>query len=437
MDFLQSDVKKLYRKYLVPTLGSALVMSIYSTVDTIAVGQYAGEMGTAAIAVINPLYTVMYVLATLFSIGGSVRVGNALGKKDEKGALEYFTTAVFSCVALTCVAWALIVWRMEDVLRLFGANEEVMPSAWAYGRWVLWFLPVIVVPDFLGQFLRMDKDPRRALHAVLAGGCVNMVLDWYLVFVVDMGVSGAGLATVIGTAVQCVYMATHFFSRDNHLKIVPVRNPMKKLGEIVHTGTSSVTLDLGNVVVAILMNRMVLQYGGTSALGVYGVVNTITILFQALFSGVGQTIQPGVSVNYGAGKEDRVRLFYRLAVRTALWMGIGFTLCGEIFPRQILRLFMGDPGQEVLEMGAVIVRTCFLCFPFLGYNVLAIFYLQAVLQHRASLFTAMMRSYIMPLVLLGILPAALGALGVYLVFPVGESIVSLLVNQVVYKRIKE
>ncbi len=425
MDFLKDNVNQIYRKYLVPTLGSALAMSVYSFVDTIAVGQYAGPAGSAALAVINPIYILMAVIAFLCSTGGSVRYGNALGEGKKEKALAYFTVSVILCIALTCTAWLIFALFLPQILTFFGADKEVLPVAMEYGIWIIRFFPVIVIPDLLAPFIRIDKDPKRAMAAVLTGGCINMFLDWFLVFPVNMGVKGAALATVTGTAVQCFIMLSHFFTKENHLNFIKPYRILPAIKNIITTGAPSSLLDLGNVILAICMNKQMLLWGGPSALGIYGVINTISILCQALFAGVGQTIQPGVSVNHGADNTERVKKFYQLGVKTVLIMGICFTITGELFPNTIIHIFM-KTTPEVLSMAPHIMRLYFLCFPFMGFCVLSALYLQAVLQQKVSAFLAVMRSVILPVCLLYTLPVFLKADGVYITMPVSDCMMSLI-----------
>ena len=425
MDFLKDNVHSIYRSYLVPTLGAALAMSIYSFVDTIAVGQYAGAVGTAAIAVINPLYTLMYVLASLFALGGSVHMGNALGRGKKEEGLQYFTIATIGCALVTVASWLLCLWKLKDILVALGANEEIFSTAYAYGRIVIGFLPIIVGPDFFAAFLRLDRDPKRAFRAVLTGGVINIFLDWFLVFPMNMGVAGAATATVIGTAVQDVIMLSHFVSKKNTLRFVNVSHPFRYFHSVFRTGISSLLIDLGTIGMNIVMNQTMLIYGGTEALGVYGVLNTIALLAQAVFAGVGQTVQLGASVNHGAGKTERVRSFFHLGLRTAMVIGICIFAFGEILPRQILYLFMGSDANA--SLGPYIMRRYMPMFVMLGFNILAAYLLQGILQQRACAASALLRSLIMPLVTLFVLSRCFGAEGVYCTLGLSEWLSALLI----------
>lgn len=419
MDFLNDDCHSIYRRYLVPTLGSALVVSIYSFVDTIAVGQYAGPVGSAAIAVINPVYVLQFFIAMLCASGGSIHLGCAKGAGKNKEANNYFTVSVIAVSIITCIMWIVFEINTEGILRLLGADGEVLDAAMEYGKVIIHAFPVIVAPDFLGAYLRIDHDPKRALGAVVTGSCLNMFLDWLLVFPVNLGMRGAALATVIGNALQTGIMLTHFVSKANHLELIKPFYFKRTASEIIRTGISSSFLDLGNVILLVLTNNQMQKYGGESGMAAWGVVNTTAVFAQALFTGGGQAIQPAVAENYGAGKIKRTQSFLYLAVRTSLLLSAVFTLIGEMFPVQITRIFM-KATPEVLTVASPMIRTYYLSFPFLSLNVLSTYYLQAVMENKISLRVALTRSLFLPCVLLIELPLIFQMKGVYSAVPVSE-----------------
>lgn len=151
MDFITSDIKQLYRKYLFASMASAMVMSIYSFVDTIAVGQSVGPIGAAAMAVITPLYGVLIFLAILCGVGGSVLYGNARGEGNDEKANALFTAATGLMIGLILFVWVLFALFHEPIFAFFGADAELMPTVMEYARWLIWFLPVFILPTFVSS----------------------------------------------------------------------------------------------------------------------------------------------------------------------------------------------------------------------------------------------------------------------------------------------
>lgn len=424
MDFLTVDVKQLYRKYLVASMGSALVMSIYSFVDTIAVGQSVGPMGTAAMAAITPFYGVLVFMAVLCGIGGSVLMNNAKGEGNEEKGNAYFTASLILMGTVVVFAWIILILFCEPILTVFGADETTMPYVMEYSNWIIRFFPVFIAPTFLGAFLRNDGAPGLAMGAVISGGLLNVFGDWLLCFPMDMGMEGAAIATAAGTTTQVLVMCAHFFRRRCHLRLVRPYRLRTAFRKILAIGFGSSVLDLGTVILSIIINNQIMRYGSVAALSVYGVVGTAASLFQALFCGVGQAIQPLVSANYGARQEDRIRQIFRMALVTSILLGILFTGLGELFPTQITNLFIAAT-PEVLEIAPFVIRIYFLLFLFLGITVLSTYYLQSIMRGTMSMVIAVLRSMVLSSLLLFVLPLFFGLGGVLIALPISECIVAI------------
>lgn len=416
------------------SLASAAVMSVYSFVDTIAVGQSEGPVGAAAMAVITPLYGVLVFLGILCGVGGSVLYGNARGEGKTEKANALFTAATGLMAALTILVWIGFAVFHEPVFTFFGADAELMPKVMEYARWLIWFLPVFIAPTFISSFIRNDGNPGLAMAAVITGGSINIFGDWFFVFPLGMGMTGAALATVIGTTAQVLIMCSHFFTRKCTLRFVKPNHVKPAIRQTLSIGFGASVLDLGTVILAIIMNNQIMRYGDTNALAIYGVVATITSLFQALFCGVGQAIQPIVSANCGAMRQDRIKQIWKLSFRTVVIMGIIFTGIGELFPEQITHLFM-DATPEVIAAAPSIIRPFFFIFLFLGITVLSTYHLQSIMHGTVSMIVALLRSVVISGLLLFILPLWFDIFGVWVAMPISELIVAIVALVYIHKRI--
>ena len=425
MNILKDDIKKLYSKYLVASMGGALAMSIYSFVDTIAVGQSAGPNGAAAIAVINPLYGILLFLAILCGIGGSVLMSKAKGEGDEVKGNAYFTASVIVMAFFNVLFWLLFALFADDIYALFGANSDIMPYVKKYARWIVYFSPVFFFSYFLACFVRNDGAPVLAMRAVIVGGSLNIFGDWFLVFPMGMGMAGAAIATVLGTTLQLLILCSHFLSKKCTLRLVKPGRPFRAFGEVLATGFGSSLIESANIVLFCIFNNQIMRYGGSDALAVFGVVATVSFLFQALFSGVGQAVQPLVSTNFGAGEHVRIRQVLHMSMKTGVIMGVFFTSMGLFFPREIIRLFM-DATPEVLALAPVIVRTYFLTFLFMGVSVISTYYLQSIMKARMSALIALLRGAVLSGLLLIVLPLFIGIQGVWWAMPAAECLVALM-----------
>lgn len=186
MNFLTDHVKKLYKKFLIASIGSALVMSIYSFVDTIAIGQSESTAGAAAMAVITPLYGIIIFLAILCGIGGSVLMSSSKGQGEEEKGNNYFTISIILMIVLTILFWISFALFHESIFTFFGADKGIMPKVMEYAEWIILFFPVFIAPTFISAFIRNDGAPALAMNAVIIGGCVNIFGDWFFVFPLGM-----------------------------------------------------------------------------------------------------------------------------------------------------------------------------------------------------------------------------------------------------------
>lgn len=217
MDLINGKIEPIYFKYLSAAFGSALISSIYGIVDMAMVGQYQGPNGTAALAVVAPVWNIIYSLGLLMGIGGSVIFSMKRGGGQSRGSEnQYFTAAVIGSAILAAIAWAGLIAFEKPVLTFFGADEELLLLARRYLLPVKFVFPLFLFNQMLAAFLRNDGNPALATAGVLAGGIFNVFGDYFFVFTCDMGILGAGLATALGSAISFGVMLSHFFSRKKY-----------------------------------------------------------------------------------------------------------------------------------------------------------------------------------------------------------------------------
>ena len=421
MDLLNGTIKSMYFRYLSAAFGSAMITSVYSIVDMAAVGQYHGPDGTAALAVVAPVWNIIYSLGLLMGIGGSVifstKRGGSSGKKGNEN--QYFTVAVIGSVLLALIAWGGILFFEQPLLRFFGADRILLPLAQKYLLPIKFVFPLFLFNQMFAAFLRNDKNPGLATMAVLAGGIFNIFGDYIFVFILDMGILGAGLATAIGSAISFVIMLTHFYGSKNSLCLEKPENMFEKLGEITITGFSTFFIDIAMGILTVLFNRQIMRYLGTNALAVYGPIINISTFVQCCAYSVGQAAQPIISTNYGAGRGVRIKETLRYALYTTSFFGIFWTALSFICPNLYTRIFM-NPTAEILLIAPAIIRCYALSFLLLPLNIFSTYYFQAILKPKAAFVVSVLRGIIISGIMILILPAIAGADALWFAMPITE-----------------
>ena len=380
---------------------------------------------TAALAVVAPVWNIIYSLGLLAGIGGGVlfSVARGRGGTGESGANDYFSAAFIGTVIFSALSWAAIVFFDRRMLLLFGAAETLLPLARQYLWPVKFAVPVFIFNQMLAAFLRNDGSPGLATAAVLFGGLFNVAGDYFFVFTLDMGIMGAGLATAIGAALTLAAMLGHFFSKRNTLRLVRPRNLLIKLRKITVTGFSTFFIDIAMGILTVLFNRQIMRYSGTEALAVYGVIVNISTVVQCCAYSIGQASQPIISINFGAGRWGRIRATLRYALATAAFFSIAWTAAALAFPNGFIRIFMA-PTEMVLSIAPFIIRCYGLSFLLLPLNIFSTYYFQSLMRPEISFFVSVSRGMLVSGLLILFLPAAAGARALWLAMPVTELLVS-------------
>lgn len=413
-ELLTEDTSKLFYRYLFPSIGGALVTSIYSFVDTIAVGQACGPEGSAAIATINPIFAVAAFLGVMLGVGGSVEISRSRGAGDSREAKGYFTVSFLSALLSAALFWLLSALFLTPLLRLSGADDVILPYARAYAVPIIASFPLLLLNSYLSPVIRSDENPSLPLKGVIVGGVFNMLGDWLFVFPLGMGMAGAGLATALGIVLHSAVMLTHFRTKDKErtsLVLVKATQAWRKLRKVVSSGFAASLSDISLFIITILMNQQAMRYGGRNDLAVFGVIITISFLLQHVFLGVGQAAVPVTSANYGAGKKGRVWESFRYLLFWAFLLGLATTLVCLLLPEPILRLFM-DTTPEVMAIGPGLIRLYSLSFLLLSVNSNLVLFLQAVQRPALALLISLSRTLAVNGLLLVLLPPLLGSAGI-------------------------
>lgn len=425
MDLLTGKIRPIYLKYLSAAFGSALISSVYSIVDMAMVGQYQGPDGTAALAVVAPVWNLIYSLGLLMGIGGSVIFSTIRGQgsQREKEENQYFTVAVIGASLLSIAVWILLLFFEEPVLLFFGADADLLVLAQTYLKPIQITAPLFLFNQMLAAFLRNDGNPALATAGVLAGGLFNIVGDYLFVFTFNRGIYGAGLATAIGSAISFVVMLLHFRSTRNTLALVKPIRVFRKLKAIFATGFSTFFIDVAMGILTVLFNRQIMRYLGSDALAVYGPIVNVSTFVQCCAYSVGQASQPILSVNYGAGQKGRIRETLRYALYTVAFFSLFWTALSLICPNLYIHIFM-KPTATILEIAPTIIRRYSLSFLLLPLNIFSTYYFQALMKPRAAFVVSVFRGCVVSGILILLLPAVAGPDAIWFAMPITELIVA-------------
>ena len=425
MELLTKKIRPMYLQYLSAAFGSAMISSIYGMVDMAMVGQYQGPEGTAALAVVAPVWNIIYSLGLLMGTGGSVLFGMLRGQqaRNERHPNEYFTVALIGGTLLAVLSWVGLLCFDSQLLTSFGAEETLLPLAKQYLFPVKFVVPSFLFSQLLAAFLRNDSDPGLATKAVLFGGVFNVFGDYFFVFTLDMGIMGAGLATALGSVMSLLLMLTHFLRKTNTLRLVKPEKLTASLKRITVTGFSTFFIDIAMGILTILFNRQILKYLGTDALSVYGVIINISTVVQCCAYSVGQAAQPILSVNFGANQGARIKETLKCALVTAAVFGVFWTTLSLTVPNLYIHIFMA-PTETILKIAPAIIRSYGISFLLLPFNIFSTYYFQALMKPGVSFLISVLRGAVISGALIYLLPVLFRGDAIWFAMPLTELVVA-------------
>lgn len=435
-------VNRLLSQFAIPSIISMLVGSLYNIVDQFFIGQRVGELGNAATNIAFPLSTSCLALALLIGIGGSSAFNLAMGSGHEKRAVNIMGNAVVLLAGSGLVLSIITLLFLKPLLLFFGSPKAVLPYAMEYTKITAFGFPFLLLSTGGGHLIRADGRPRITMLCNLVGAVLNTILDALFVFGLNLGMSGAALATIIGQIVSGALAIGYLM----HGKTVTIRREnlrikWENVTRIASLGMAPCSNQVAMMVVQIIMNQSLKHYGSHSTYGenipiaCAGIITKVNMIFMSFVIGLSQGLQPIASFNYGAGKKGRVKEAYIKAISIGAVLAVIAFLMFQFFPRQIISIF-GD-GSELYYQFAIRYFHVFLFFTFVNFmQPITSNFFTAIGKPKVGSFLALTRQilFLLPLILL--FPLFLGIDGIMYAGPVADCLAAVVCFIMVYRELR-
>jgi len=441
-------IGRLLVKQAVPASIGILVMSLNILVDTIFVGNWIGSIAIAAINVVLPVSFFIAALGMAIGIGGSSIISRALGAGLKEKALKTFGNQISLTLIVTILMVVLGLYYVDGLIPAFGGKGAIFEPAKVYYTIVLYGVPFLALCMMGNTVIRAEGKPRFAMVAMIIPSVGNLVLDYLFIFVFDWGMEGAAWATTASYLLCFGYIFWFFLSRNSELKIsLPhfgLDGPI--LREIGSLGFVTLARQAVTSITYLLLNNILFELGGEAQVAVYAIIGRM--LMFALFPafGVTQGFLPIAGFNYGAGKYQRVRESIKTAITYAAIVATFVFAILMIFPAEIADLFLSNrPGMSpeeiatnafVLEHSPVAMRLVFAATPIIALQLIGAAYFQAIGKAVPALLLTLTRQgfFFIPLIL--ILPWYLGEVGVWISFPIADTLSTIVTGYYLRKEVK-
>lgn len=426
-DFSKGKVWSNIMAQAVPLILAQLVQLLYNVVDRIYIGHLPGadSLALTGIGLVFPLTTLVAAFTNLFGMGGAPLFSIERGAGNDEKAEKILGNTFTMIFASSFVIFALCYIFRKPVLYLFGASDASYVYADEYLRIYLFGTTFTMLSTGLNGFINAQGFPKTGMMTTLIGALLNLILDPLFIFVSDMGVGGAALATIISQAVSAVWVMHFLLSRKGkaayHIKLSCMKPEWKLVGDITTLGMAGFIMQATNCMVQVVCNATLKVFGGDLYVGIMTVINSVREIMSLPVSGLTSGSQPVLGYNYGAGKYGRVKS----GIRFTAAIGIAYTALAWIIvliiPKQLMGIFTED--AQTIAYGAEALKTYFFGFVFMAFMFTGQSTFTALGYSKHAIFFSLLRKAIIVVPLVIILPRiGFGVMGVFLSEPISNVI---------------
>ncbi|MDR1531798.1 MAG: MATE family efflux transporter [Clostridiales bacterium] len=436
------DLKKLVLMYSIPTVIGMLVNGLYNVVDRFWVGRIPGigEEALAGIGLCMPIMTVGMAVSMLVGIGAATRISISLGRgerdKAEKILGQGLSMIIFFAVILTVLG---LIFKRPLIAAFIGGENESTAATLGYAdeyiTIIISGLTASLMSFGMNHPIRATGNPKRFASTQLLGAITNIILDPVFIFVFDMGVAGAALATIISQCASCLWVMSYYFSKDPalRLKLANLRPRLDIIAEICSIGVSPFLMQAAASIVQVVVNYSLAYYGrldtGSESLAISAmlIINSVTMFVLMPIFGINQGTQPIIGFNYGRKDYRRVKTAFRWSVVYCMIICSAGFIGIMLFASQLVALFTGSSGpggesRQLITLGTHGMRISQAALLTVGFLSPTLNFIQSIGRAKMSIILNMLRQVIIMIPALILLPMFFGLDGIWFATPAADII---------------
>lgn len=431
----EAPIGKLLLQYSVPAIIGMIVNALYNIVDRMFIGNIPniGSLAITGVGITMPIMTIILAFGMLIGIGATANISINLGKGNrptaEKLLGNAFTLSIIVGLAIAIVGTICA----NPILNLFGASENTLFYAKEYLNIILLGCTFNILSFSLNSTVRADGNPKMSSFTMVIGCGTNIILDYVFIFILNLGVKGAALATIISQAITFFIILYYYTAGNSNLKLKVENFKLKKhlVTMTFAIGIAPFATQIANSLVQVIANNALKTYGSDLAIGAMTVISSLNIIFMMPIFGINQGCQPIIGFNYGAKKYERAKEAFKYATIAACVICIIGFISIQCFPTQIISLFNNDPELTTLAIKGI--RIYLLMMPVVGINIVATSYYQSIGKAKISMFVSLLRQVILLIPFTIILPKFIGLDGVWAAGACADSL-SVIITLVLLKK---
>lgn len=424
------SIPRLLAQLAIPAVVAQIINLLYNIVDRMYIG-HIPEIGASALTGVGlfmPILMLLNAFAMLAGAGGAPRASIAMGQKDNRTAEKIMGNCFALLLVLSVVLTVIFYIFAPQLLMLFGASEVTLPYAVEYSRiYILGTVFVLIVMG-MNPFISTQGFAKISMLTTIIGAVINIVLDPIFIFVLDMGVSGAAIATVLSQAVSAVWILRFLSSKQSNIRLKKENLKIEKkiILPCLALGVSTFVMLATESILSISFTSSLSKYGGDIAVGAMTIITSVSQLITMPLQGICQGGQPVISFNFGAGNQKRVKQAFFTQFKVCILFSVICWLLMLLVPEIFARLF--TPDTKLIEYTVWALRIYMAGIFALGFQLCCQQSFMALGQAKISLFMACLRKIVLLIPLIFILPTFFEnkVFAVFLAEPVSDIIAAMI-----------
>ena len=430
-------IPKLLIQQSIPASIGILVMSLNILIDTVFVGRWIGSEAIAAINVVLPVSFFIAALGMSIGVGGGSIISRSLGEKNILKAEQTFGNQITLTLILTVLLVIFGLLFANQIIPLFGGKGRLFTLSKTYYVIVMYGVPVLAFCMMANNTIRAEGKPKNAMYAMLLPSISNLTLDYIFIKIFDWGMMGAAWATSISYGVCAIYILYFFISKKSILRLK--RNcfnlKLSLIREISSLGSVTLIRQAMVSVTVLLVNNMLFEIGGESAITVYAIISRMLMFASFPIFGITQGFLPIAGYNYGAKNWRRVRTTIKTSILYASILATFVLIAIIFFSESIPQVF--SKNIKVTQQTPIALRYVFMALPIVGIQLIGSAYFQAIGKAKPALLLTLSRQAFFFIPLLFSLPLFFGTLGVWLAFPLADLLATIVTVYFLDKAIRK
>lgn len=411
--------KKLLR-FVLPSIVMMIFTSIYGVVDGLFVSNYVGKTAFAAVNLIMPFLMAISALGFMIGTGGSAIVAKTLGEGKKEQANEYFSMLVYLTLIGGIVLSALGILFSPLIARGLGADGALLTNCVLYARITLLSMPAFMFQNVFQSFFVTAEKPKLGLGVIVIAGVTNMVLDFLLVGVFQIGLAGAAFATVTSECIGGLFPILYFARRNSSLlKLGRTHFNGKIFLCACGNGSSELMTNLSSSIVNSLYNIQLMNLAGENGVAAFGTIMYVNFIFIAIFLGYSIGSAPLVSYHYGAGNHDELKNLFGKSLRLIGIWGLMLFILAQLIARPLAAIFVGYDA-DLFSMTQNGFRIYCIAYLINGFNIYGSSFFTALNNGLISAAISFLRTLVFQLAAVLLLPLLLDINGIWSAVAVAE-----------------